>query len=268
MKFYLGTHIKSWLWREDTFEMGLDPLFVSWVRMRRQRTPFKKRARVKWALDSGGFSEIAKHGKWTSTPEEYVDAVEQYMDEVGGMEWAAQQDWMCEPPMVAKTGLSVREHQHRTVENYCRLRDLAPHLPIAPVLQGWELDDYPKCIETYEAAGVDLRTVPIVGVGSVCRRQATLEIERLFASLSEYGLRMHGFGVKTAGVARYGQHLVSADSMAWCVAAGHNGGPLPGCDHQSCSNCPIFAARWRARVLERVPSSDTPATKKKLAVRP
>jgi hypothetical protein len=253
VRFYLGTHIKSWLWREDITELGLDPLFVSWVRMRRQKTPFKKRARQAWALDSGGFSEIAKHGRWTSTPAQYVEAVEQYMDEVGGMEWAAQQDWMCEPHMIEKTGLSVREHQERTVANFLELRSLAPHLPIAPVLQGWELDDYPRAIELFESAGIDLRGEHVVGVGSVCRRQATADIEDLFASLSGYGLRMHGFGVKTAGVARYGQHLASADSMAWCVAAGHNGGPLPGCDHQSCSNCPIFAARWRQRVLARMP---------------
>jgi hypothetical protein len=255
VRFYLGTHIKSWLWREDITELGLDPLFVSWVRMRRQKTPFKKRARQAWALDSGGFSEIAKHGRWTSTPAQYVEAVEQYMDEVGGMEWAAQQDWMCEPHMIEKTGLSVAAHQDLTVQNYLELRGMAPHLPIAPVLQGWELDDYPVAIEKFERAGVDLRALPVVGVGSVCRRQATADIERLFASLSGYGLRMHGFGVKTAGVARYGQHLASADSMAWCVAAGHNGGPLPGCDHQSCSNCPIFAARWRQRVLARMPAA-------------
>lgn len=268
MRFYLGTHIKSWLWREDIEEIGLDPLFVSWVRMRRQKTPFKKPARVKWALDSGGFSEISLHGKWTHTEQEYVDAVEQYTEEVGNMEWAAQMDWMCEPHMVEKTGLSVLEHQNRTVENYCILRQLAPHLPIAPVLQGWELDDYPRCIELYQAAGVDLRERPVVGVGSVCRRQATSDIERLFASLSQYGLRIHGFGVKTAGVERYGHHLASADSMAWCAAAGRHEGSWCGSCPRKCNNCPAWAAAWRDRVLARVPGSDTPATKKNLRVRP
>ena len=47
-----------------------------------------------------------------------VDAnVRLYRDEVGGLQCAAPQDWMCEPQIVAKTGLSVREHQQRTVEN-------------------------------------------------------------------------------------------------------------------------------------------------------
>lgn len=253
MKFYLGTHIKSWLWREDTSD--LDPLFVSWVRMRRRKTAFKQRAQVRWALDSGGFSEIAMHGKWTHTEQEYVDAVEQYVDEVGNLEWAAQMDWMCEPPMVAKTGLDVRTHQDLTVANFLTLRALAPHLPIAPVLQGWELDDYPRAIELFESAGVDLRAEPVVGVGSVCRRQATSDIERLFASLSAWGLNLHGFGVKTAGVQKYGQHLTSADSMAWCAAASRHDGPWCGGPHVNCSNCPEWAREWRNGVLSRVPSS-------------
>jgi hypothetical protein len=257
VRFYLGTHIKSWLWRGDTEDLG--PLFVSWVRMRRRKTPFTQRARIPWALDSGGFSEIAMHGRWTREEAEYLDAIEQYVEEVGSLEWAAQMDWMCEPPMVAKSGLSVLEHQHRTVENYCRLRTAAPHLPIAPVLQGWDLDDYPRSVALFEAAGVDLRACPVVGVGSVCRRQASSEIERLFQSLSAYGLRLHGFGVKTAGVARYGQHLHSADSMAWCAAARRHDGAWCGGPHLNCSNCPEWARVWRRAVLDRVPGDESPS---------
>lgn len=253
MRFYLGTHIKSWLWREDTSD--IDPLFVSWVRLRRRKTPYVHRARVKWALDSGGFSEVGMHGRWTSTPEQYAEAVYQYTMELGNMEWAAQQDWMCEPHMIEKTGLSVREHQERTVDNFIHLRAIAPDLPIAPVLQGWELDDYPRAIELFESAGVDLLSEPVVGVGSVCRRQATRDICDLFEKLSTYGLRLHGFGVKTQGLAMYGQHLASADSMAWSSAAGYRD-PLPGCVglHRSCSNCPDWARRWRRSVLARIPS--------------
>jgi len=51
-------------------------------------------------------------------------------------------DWMSEPIMLAKTGLTVAVHQARTVANYLALRDLAPDLPFIPVLQGWRLDDY------------------------------------------------------------------------------------------------------------------------------
>ena len=51
--------------------------------------------------------------------------------------WAAPQDWMCEPAIIAKTGLAVVEHQRRTVTNFLELQALAPDLPFIPVLHGW-----------------------------------------------------------------------------------------------------------------------------------
>ena len=108
------------------------------------------------ALDSGGFTEISKHGRWTITPAEYIAAVRRYRDEIGGLDWAAPQDWMCEPEQLAMTGLTVEEHQRRTVDNLVELRDLAPDLPIVPVVQGWTIGSHLRCVEMYAAAGADL----------------------------------------------------------------------------------------------------------------
>ena len=88
-------------------------------------------------------------------------------------------------------------------------------VPWLPVVQGWTLPDYLRCVDMYAAAGVDLRDVPVVGLGSVCRRQATSEIGELVTCFAERGLRLHGFGVKSAGWRLYGHLLASADSMAW-----------------------------------------------------
>jgi hypothetical protein len=61
---------------------------------------------------------------------------------------------MCEPRMLTKTGLTVRDHQEHTVENFvrlCQLWDGSQALyrpcdqrscPFMPVLQGWTLADY------------------------------------------------------------------------------------------------------------------------------
>jgi hypothetical protein len=62
-------------------------------------------------------------------------------------------------------------------------------------------------------------------------------------------LKLHGFGVKTSGLAAYGHLRASADSMAWSLDAGRSE-PLPGHTHQSCANCLDFAAEWRARLLD------------------
>jgi len=242
-RFYLGAHHANWLARVDV------PLFVSHRRLAELGPGALPRARGPWALDSGAFSEIAEYGQFRTSPRQYVAAVRRYAEQVGRLEWAAPQDWMCEPAMLATTGLTVAEHQRRTVANYLQLRQLAPEVPFIPVLQGWTLDDYLACADRYQAAGVDLAAVPVVGLGSVCRRQATAEIGALVATLANLGLRLHGFGVKRSGLARYGHLLDSADSMAWS-AQHRRQSPLPGCaGHRNCANCLRAALRYRAAVL-------------------
>src|SRR5262249_42954885 len=145
------------------------------------------------------------------TPAAYVARIRRYRDEIGHLAWAAPQDWMCEPHMVAKTGLTVAEHQARTVDNYLRLTDLAPDLPIIPVVQGDT--DYLDCVELYARAGVAPTPAPLVGVGTLCRRQATGRVGDILTALHRAGVtRLHGFGVKTQGLARHGHLLTSADS--------------------------------------------------------
>lgn len=239
--FYLGAHQPHWLWTTDF------PLFVSHRQLARKATA--RPARARWALDSGGFTELSLHGRWVTSPEQYAEAVARYNDQIGRLDFAAPQDWMCEPFMVERTGLTVAEHQHRTVANYLHLRQIAPDLPFIPVLQGWHLADYLACARLYEAAGVDLAALPRVGLGSVCRRQSTTEIETITTTLARAGLRLHGFGVKTGGLHRYGPQLASADSMAWSYAARREP-PLPGCTgHKNCANCLRYATAWRARLL-------------------
>ncbi len=239
-RFWLGTHETHWL-RTAGF-----PLFVSHRRLRLRRC--LPRAIAPWALDSGGFIALKDNGEWDMTPAEYVAAVGRYAGEIGHLEWAAPMDWMCEPAVRAKTGKTVAEHQALTVGNYVRLRDMAPELPFVPVLQGWALDDYRRCADLYDRAGVDLQLAPVAGLGSVCRRQATRQIAAIVATLADDGIRLHGFGVKTQGLAIYGADLASADSMAWSA----RGRRVKGCGrahHRSEANCFHFAAAWRARLL-------------------
>ncbi len=243
MRFWLGTHETSWLERLDV------PLFISHRRLalRKRRLPV---ARTAWALDSGGFTELGKFNGWRTTVNEYVAAVERYQTEIGRLAWAAPMDWMCEPTMLASTGLTVREHQARTVANYLELCGRGPFIP---VLQGWTEADYHACVELYDDAGVDLRVEPLVGLGTVCRRHASAEAAAIIAAMANYGLALHGFGVKSAGVARCAHLLASADSMAWStrgrMAWQHERRQLCGGGHRgSCANCADWALVWRGRV--------------------
>jgi hypothetical protein len=240
VRFYLGVHHPSWL------SVAPVPLFVSDRRLRQRRSlPV---ARSPWALDSGAFSELRLYGKFQSTVAEYAERVLRYRDEIGQLAWAAPQDWMCEAVIRAQTRKSVLEHQHRTIMNVLRLRERLGSLVI-PVLQGWEIGEYAQHVDDYGAAGLDLTREPLVGLGGVCRRQATSEILALIAYLSRLGLRLHGFGVKTTGLARYRQRLASADSMAWSYTARRERQRLPGHTHANCANCFTYALQWRDQVL-------------------
>lgn len=249
--FYLGTHQPHWLWQASF------PLFVSHRQLARRRT--LRAATCRWALDSGGFTELSLHGRWVTTPEAYAEAVARYAEQLGRPDFAAPMDWMCEPAMIARTGLSVAEHCHRTVQNYVDLQQLAPDLPIIPVLQGWHLADYLACADLYQSVGVDLAALPRVGLGSVCRRQAAAEIAAIVTALTARGIRLHGFGVKTAGLRLYGHHLASFDSMAWSYNA-RRSPALPGCtSHRNCANCLTYATQWRHRILVRHATGHQPA---------
>lgn len=245
MLFYLGTHMPGWLRQTDV------PLFVSTRRLHhRKRLP---RARGPVVIDSAGYSELSLYGEWRTTPERYVAYVRRYVAEIGRVEWAAPQDWMCEPPVRARTGKSILEHQALTIESVLTLRQMAPEIPWAPVLQGYALADYFEHVEAYARAGIDLRAETIVGVGTVCRRQATDEAVGILEALSGLGISLHGFGIKKQGVQRLAQHLTSADSMAWSFDARRMQRPTCGSlTHRNCANCLRFALRWRRDLLRGV----------------
>jgi hypothetical protein len=246
MRFYLGTDRPGWLGRTA------HPLFISRRTLARVRNPGP--ALGHWALDSGGFTEIARHGRWETEPARYADEAWHWMAHMGGLDWAAIQDWMCEPAMLARTGKSVREHQELSVASYLTLRDMSPGVPWAPVLQGYEPDDYLRCADLYAAAGVDLASplVPTVGVGTLCRRQATRQVEGILRALLPLRLTLHAFGLKI-GFFRLHTELgiASFDSMAWSYAARKRGVKLPTCTHpgRTCSHCFDWAMRWRDQVL-------------------
>jgi hypothetical protein len=275
--FYLGTHHPHWLRLERFRDV---PLFIS----RNRLTGYKTfpQALGPWAFDSSGFSEVKDHGCWRLPAPEFATDVRRIVNGVGRMpDFVAPQDWMCEPWVIfgknqhlppgsptrfhgtrEARGLgpddpeqdldtAVRFHQERTVENYLELLVLAPEIPWIPVLQGWTLNHYLDCAAMYAAAGVDLSAAPTVGLGSVCRRQATAEIDEIVATFRARGLNLHGFGVKTQGLGDYGPDLSSADSMAWSMDA-RRSPPLPGHTHKNCANCEDWALMWRQRVLATI----------------
>lgn len=246
MQFWLGTHKTNWLAETSV------GLFISYGQLRaRKGLP---RARGPWCLDSRAFSELSQFGCWMISAKQYAAAAATYADQIGRLEWAAPQDWMCEPVILAKTGLSIAEHQARTIASVMELRSLEPRVQWIPVLQGWSLGDYLEHAEAYERAGFRLQDEKVIGVGSVCRRQATEEAEAILRTLSRQRLRLHGFGLKMYGLQALDGYMASADSMAWSFHARQQHKPLcrPTATHINCANCLEYALRWRRWLLGKV----------------
>lgn len=131
MRFFTGLH-------QPSDAKHFDAAFVSVNRLRNRKSPF---AVGDWIMDSGAFTEISTHGHYRHGVEEYAAQIRRWSKN-GNLLAAVAQDWMCETFIVERTGLSVEEHQRRTVERYDALmaEDTAG-VYVLPVLQGFP-DDY------------------------------------------------------------------------------------------------------------------------------
>lgn len=217
--FYVGLHHPG-----DAGQFGR--ACVSINVLRRRRKPIGCEDVI---VDSGAFTELATHGRYRHAPAEYAADLRRLCDAgVVKISIAVSQDYMCEPFMLAKTGLTVADHQRLTIERYDALVAERLPFPIMPVLQGYDPQEYVAHLRAY---GERLAPGMWVGVGSVCKRNGNPEavLAVLWAIHAERpDLRLHGFGVKQTSLEHPGVRslLHSADSMAWSFAArvqGRNG---------------------------------------------
>jgi hypothetical protein len=244
MEFYLGTCQVNWLWRYDL------NLFVSTRRLKGYKK-FKE-AKKEWCLDSGGFTELNMYGTWKTSAKEYAEQINRYYNNIGKLKWASQQDWMCEPFVLAKTGKTVKEHQELTINNFIDLKSLNLKAEIIPVLQGFKKEEYLEHVQMYLDKGIDLRNFNTVGVGSICRRQNTSYIYDMVIFLNKYGIKIHGFGLKIIGLLALKDEIVSADSMSWSFTARYEKIKLEGCMHETCNNCIKYATLWREQLFKKI----------------
>lgn len=210
MKFYVGCHHPS---DAHHFERA----FISINTIRNRRSPF---AAQHWVLDSGAFTELNTHGYYRHTVAEYAHDAARWIGN-GHLDAIVAQDYMCEPFILDRTGLTIADHHRLTIERYDELA--AEQLPayILPVLQGFAPGDYLNHLDLY---GNRLEHGAWVGVGSVCKRQG--RPESVLAVLrgihqARPDLRLHGFGVKLTSLRHPAVRRIlwSADSMAWSFAA-------------------------------------------------
>jgi hypothetical protein len=223
MKFYVGLHQPS---DAKQFECAC----ISINRLRGRKKPV---GCPDVLLDSGAFTELEQFGEYRHAELDYAAELWRlHCAGVVNIVAAVSQDYMCEPFMLRKTGLSIDAHQWLTIHRYINLtywlRTLfagPPPFHLMPVLQGYSPSDYVRHLRMY---GDLLPRGAWVGVGSVCKRQGnpSLIIEVLSVILAKRpDLRLHGFGVKKTSLrnVQIREMLHTADSMAWSFAARYEG---------------------------------------------
>jgi hypothetical protein len=229
MKFFIGLHHPSVSWPFKRVMISINTL-------QERKKPFYVND---WILDSGGFTQISSRGTFVMSPQEYLDKIE-FWNRCGNLVAAVAQDWMCESFILEKTGLSITEHQDRTIESYLYLSERSS-VYIMPVLQGFEPSDYVRHLEDYSFL---IPEYAWVGVGSVCRRNGNPDsLEDVFLAIKSArpDIKLHGFGLKIQALERPTVRtlLESSDSMAWSRAGQWDGENL----NNDPRNALIYAAQ-------------------------
>lgn len=235
--FYIGLH-------QPSSALHFDRCMVSINRIRDRVSDFQV---GEWMLDSAAFTELRDYGRYRHTPDVYAAQIRRWAG-CGRLVAASSQDYMCEPFILARTGLDVATHQRLTIERYDAIKALVPATYILPVLQGFRPAEYVAHIAQY---GARLREGQWVGVGSVCKRNADVSaIEAVLVAIKDAraDLRLHGFGVKLTALesSTVRACLHSADSMAWSYAARRQGR-----DANSWQEAAAFAQRITSQRVQR-----------------
>jgi hypothetical protein len=215
MHFYIGLHQPSDAWH---FERS----FVSVNRLKRRKSDFRVN---RWILDSGAFTELERHGAYRDSPEHYAAQIDRW-SQCGSFEGAFTQDYMCEPFMLKRTGLTVREHQTLTIDRFRRIQQ-STSASVFPVLQGYQPREYAEHLCMYGDQDL-LKPGTRMGVGTLCKRNSSIQqIEDILERIHEMApaLLLHGFGLKLTALRSHNvrSKLFSADSMAWSFAARMHG---------------------------------------------
>jgi hypothetical protein len=239
VRFFTGLH-------QPSDAQHFDAAFISVNRLRGRKSAFKV---GDWIMDSGAFTEISTHGHYRHAVADYAAEIRRWKDN-GNLLAAVSQDWMCEPWIIQKTGLSVAEHQRLTVERYDELLAENTGVYILPVLQGYAPEDYVRHIRMY---GERLKPGAWVGVGSVCKRNGDQSaIARVLIAIKQErpDLLLHGFGLKKTALSSdfITDQLHTADSMAWSFHARKQGRN---------ANSWREAMRWTTEILTRPASPQT-----------
>ncbi len=167
-------------------------------------------------VDSGGFPSSFIHNGYNKSDSEYLHFVKKTK-----ATYFALRDYPCEPQILQKYNVTVRDQILRTVEHHIKLLDLLSNYDLSakpiPVIQGWEIEEYLFCLDEFREHGL---ISEYMAIGSLCRRNATTQIRKIILTVRDElkdSIKLHGFGVKLSALKNKAvwDALYSVDSAAW-----------------------------------------------------
>ncbi|NJQ96739.1 MAG: hypothetical protein HC784_01550 [Hydrococcus sp. CSU_1_8] len=214
-EYYIGWHQPN---NGNSGCEKFDRCMISVNRIIKRKSPFKVN---RWILDSGAFTRISS-GKGHLPVDIYALEINRWSKN-GDLAAAVVQDYMCESFILQITGLTIKEHQILTIQNYDKLIQKT-NVYIMPVLQGYQNQDYLEHLDMY---GDRLKYGSWVGVGSICKRNSNPgSIQSILMEIKTLrpDLKLHGFGIKSTSLKNpiIWDLLYSADSQAHGLSEGRS----------------------------------------------
>lgn len=153
-------------------------------------------AGYRW-LDMGGFSLLNKYGEYPFTVGNAMNLVARLVPD-----WYASMDYPCEPEISRRLGLRDNMDRVRATVGIAlemaRLEETVPGSQLVPVIQGYTIDEYQRCIDLYAEADL---VRPYMAVGSMCKRRSSSQLHVLIPAIFNHARsagceRLHFFGLK------------------------------------------------------------------------
>ncbi len=187
----------------------------AWDETKRKWRPirFPKQANLRW-LDMGGFTALNRWGDYPFTIGNALNLVA-----LIAPNFYSTLDYPCEPDIARKAVLQTNvERIEATVQNAVEMacwECLVPSATMVPVIQGYTLEEYCRCIDLYAAKGL---VRPYMAVGSMCRQLSNQELHALIPGIYAYACKagceyLHFFGLKLSPALRdLSRYIWSRDS--------------------------------------------------------
>ena len=198
--------------------------FFSKSRRALTRNPYIPECK-KWFLDSGGFSLLTKWHDYPFSLDQYVWLIKRKKPD-----YAAVMDYPCEPELTISIkadslckniNLSVDERIDLTIKNTEAILNNydIKKTKILPVIQGWNTNDYRRCIDLLHKKEL---LSDYVAFGSMCRRMSLNQVRKYVVKLTDHlwgyvDAKVHFFGFKLSFLKDIviQERVYSCDSAAW-----------------------------------------------------